>query len=168
MCYAVCVTIRGRSQEFQTSNLELSAEELVDRYHELMMKALAAFSQDPSYLIDMAEHGSLITYKRRLWAVRMEVLGAEKKARELCSKDKDSFTCTNEGACGFGNCRWASPEFAAIKLPPPTGTGKTLKVRPVPSTSPNYRIEETIKNVLVLRRVLPPAKLSSGHRAKAE
>lgn len=168
MCYAVCVTIRGRSQEFTRSNLELTAEQLIEKYHDLMMKALAAFSQDPAYLIDMAEHGSLITYKKRLWAVRMEVLGAEKKARELCSRDKAPFTCTNEGACGFGNCRWATPEFAAVKLAPPSGPGKPLKVRPVSATSPQYRIEDTIKAVLSKRKVLPPAKLSSGHRAKAD
>ncbi len=158
--------VRGRSQVFDTSNIELTPVQLRSKYQTLIERALAAFCQDPSYIIDMAEHGSLIKYKKNLWAVRMEVLHAEKAARQLCSADKSSFTCTNDSACGFGNCRWATPEFASIKLPPPSSVGKPLKERPVESKSPTYRIEDAIKAVLTRRRIVPPARLSSGHRSK--
>lgn len=158
------VSIRGRTQQFEASSRELSPTQLDIQYGGLLNKALIAFTQDPSYLIDIAEHGSLIKHKKRLWAVRMEALNAEKEARRLCSLNLD-FICTNSSACGFGRCRWATPEHANIKLAPPsTGTKKSSE-RPVPSKSPSYRIEDAIQALIQQHKIVAPAKLSSGRRA---
>ncbi len=157
--------IRGRTRIFETSPQELSTKQLDQEYGNLLSAVLGAFSHDPSYLIDIAEHGSLIKHKKRLWAVRMEVLKAEKEARQLCSTDPE-FLCTNESACGFGNCRWASPVFAGIKLAPPLEEGKQVKHRPVPAKSPTYRIEDAIAAVIKRRHIVAPARLSSGRRAQ--
>lgn len=51
---------------------ELSDDEILTAYGPLIQRAVAAFETDPSYLVDMAEHATLIEYKRSLWRARTE------------------------------------------------------------------------------------------------
>lgn len=51
---------------------ELSESEIAATYGPLIQGAVAAFGTDHSYLVDMAEHASLIEYKRLLWRARTE------------------------------------------------------------------------------------------------
>lgn len=62
------------STEFEVApaRWELSESEIIEAYGPLIQGAIAAFGQDSSYLVDMAEHASQIVYKRRLWQARTE------------------------------------------------------------------------------------------------
>jgi len=57
-------------QVFRPASRELTDGEIRQRYGSLIQRAVSAFGSDPSYLVDMAEHASLIEYKRQLWKAR--------------------------------------------------------------------------------------------------
>lgn len=161
------MAIDGRTSCYQTADEPLTDEQIEQRYGELLKDARTAFLEDPSYLVDIAEHSSLIAYKRKLWDVRMEVAAAEKTARAMCALDGGScpFTCTNEGTCGFGRCRFATSEHAEVKTGTPTQDTK-LVARPVPSRSPFYRLEDTIQALLAKRGIVAPARLTGDRRRR--
>lgn len=71
--------ISGRVGTFAPAERELNETEIRRDYGALLAGAVSAFEHDPSYLVDMAEHASLIAYKRALWEVRME---AQRAARD--------------------------------------------------------------------------------------
>lgn len=54
------------------AQIELSDEELLERYGALIWCAVSAFGEDPSYLGDMASQARMISYKRDLWSARSE------------------------------------------------------------------------------------------------
>jgi hypothetical protein len=74
--------IEGRVSTFIPAQSELTDIEIRRDYGALIESAVSAFQYDPSYLIDMAEHASLIAYKRALWEVRMEVQRQEGFAKQ--------------------------------------------------------------------------------------
>lgn len=169
--------IVGRSRStFIPAHSELTDIEIRRDYGALIEDAVSAFQYDPSYLIDMAEHASLIAYKRALWEVRMEVQRQEANARQRCSFDNKicPFVCSAEGACGFGKCRYAvgarekkdgsteTYDYRSLEVPSP-GT----KSRPagVKAKGP-YRLDPTIEELLIDRGVRAPAKLSRGSRRR--
>lgn len=51
---------------------ELSGAQILTRLGKTISASLTAFREDPSYLVDMAEHAGLISYKRDLWKIRGE------------------------------------------------------------------------------------------------
>lgn len=65
------VSPSGRALLVAQSELTESDIELL--YGSLIEGAFSAFCEDPQYVADMAEHGALLNYRRRLWAVRNEV-----------------------------------------------------------------------------------------------
>ena len=65
------------------AHAELSSDEINTVYGPLIQRAVTAFGSDLSYLVDMAEHATLIEYKRLLWKARVEA------ANNLRSKQDD-------------------------------------------------------------------------------
>lgn len=68
------------SLDFSPATIELSENEIFSAYGSFIQGAVAAFARDPSYLVDMAEHATLIEYKRLLWRARTEA-SAQLKAQ---------------------------------------------------------------------------------------
>lgn len=164
-CVTSGVGIEGRVGTFIPSSSELSEVEIRRDFGGLIEGAMQAFQHDPSYIVDMAEHASLIAYKRALWEVRMQVQRAEQAAQQQCRLDAKEcpFTCSNVGACGFGTCRYATEENAKILVTSTDGD----RDRPDPDASGGkYRIEDTIAAVLRSKNIVAPAKLSRGSRRK--
>lgn len=56
------------------AGIELSEDELFERYGGLIWSAVSAFGVDPSYLGDMTEAANQIAYKRQLWDARSEAV----------------------------------------------------------------------------------------------
>ena len=64
------VTPSGRALLIAPS--ELTASDIDLLFGSLIEGAFSAFCEDPQYIADMAEHGALLNYRRRLWACRNE------------------------------------------------------------------------------------------------
>lgn len=171
--------IKGCVGKFVPAHSEMTELEIRRDYAVLLEDALDAFEHDPSYLIDMAEHASLIAYKRSLWEVRMEVQRQEAYSKSRCTFENKNkpFTCFAEGACGFGDCRFSVGtkekkdgtlehyDYSEFEFSAP-GT----KERPVGVKAQGpYGLDSTIDRLLIERGVRTPAKLSRGsRRAKRE
>lgn len=162
---SVASEIEGRVGTFVPSATELNEVEIRRDFGGLIEGAMQAFQHDPSYIVDMAEHASLIAYKRALWEVRMQVQRAEQAAQKQCRLDSKEcpFACSNVGACGFGTCRYATEENATVSVTSEDGD----RDRPDPlADGGKYRIEDTIAAVLRAKNITAPAKLSRGSRRK--
>lgn len=148
--------IVGRTKSFVPAIGELNDDQIHTMYGSLLGGAFSAFETDPSYFADMVEHANAIVYKRKLWEIRKEVQAAEREARAQCTLDSKEcpFTCTNAGACGFGQCRYASTEFSRIETAP-TADGAE---RPTVATYPRYKLQDTINEVVTVRGIKAPSK----------
>jgi hypothetical protein len=103
----------------------------------------------------MASHAMTIQKKRNVWALRIELRGAEAKARKLCAKAGVVF-CMNASPCGTGACPFAQGDLALLQLE----ASLAPKVgRPAASEYPDYNLEDAVRPLQALRaeRVLVPA-----------
>lgn len=135
-----------------------------DPVSDLVHEALSAYSRDPSYAIAMARQAQTIISKRRVWAVRLELREAERRARAACASDPEPFTCHVRGPCGVGVCPYAPSELSSLVLPPEAGRTS----RPRSSSQPTYSIEQAVRPLLErrarppLQRLTPPQRRSEG------
>lgn len=150
-------TIIGDKQVFEETAQELSDEQLVSRYGSFMQGAVAAFQADPSYLVDMAEHANTIAYKRAVCDAKT----LEKEAQAQCVLDNKAcpFACSNDGACGFGECRYASSESSKVN-PGPTPDGSKKRPEGAVAEHPTYDLQATIDLLLEQRGIHTPVKLT--------
>lgn len=156
MCYS-----GGMAAVFTKASCELSENEIQERYGGLLREAASAFATDPSYLADVAERASLIAYKRKIWAIRMEVSRAEREARDKCVRAID-FVCTNISPCGFGDCRFAAPEDADISVV----STEPDRERPRTAMHPKYRLADALAEKLLQNKITPPPRLTGGAKRR--
>jgi hypothetical protein len=150
----VDVLVGTSGKTYGTADHELSDDELKSMFSALLTEGITAFAVDPTYLVDMAENAQLLKYKKDLWAARMEVTRAVRAAVAACALHT-SYVCTNNAPCGFGRCRFATPDHAAIK---PMDTYGEESVRPIDASSPAYFPEAATRVLLQIRGVNVPSK----------
>lgn len=144
---------------------ELDENEVRGRYGDRIERGLQGFARDPSYFVDMAEHGSLIAYKRSLYSVRREAEEAETRARAACevvSKTRP-FLCVAKSACGFGLCAFARGDLRSIRV---AEGGAEARPEGVRARHTTYDSEAAVKALVELRGVTAPARLSRGRRRR--
>ncbi len=87
----------------------------MNEYSLSTQSALEAFSSDVSYAVAIVSAAVGIKKKRKSWQLKRDLKSAETAARKLCEKS-ESFVCLNQSPCGIGSCRFASGEFASLKI----------------------------------------------------
>lgn len=146
----------------------LSPSEIAESFADRVRAGLKAFASDVSYIVDMAEHASLIAYKRALYEIRNEAQAAEKVARRECDakSKRRPFLCTTASACGFGGCPFARGDHRDVTACAAGGP----KARPEAAQARHatYDPEAAIKALTEQRGVRPPPRLSRATRSRRE
>lgn len=112
----------------------------VTRFAAEVATAYAAFAQDVSYAVAMANSAVTIERKRGVWQARRDVKEAEAAAHRLC-RDARPFTCLATSPCGTGDCKFAAGEMTVLDVAHcPGGTARPQASNPWP-----YTIEAAVK-----------------------
>ncbi len=85
--------------------------------------ALAAFSADVTYAVEVATNAVTALRKRAVYAARREIRAAEKKAHAECEATP-AFTCHAISPCGIGDCKFAEGALAQRNIPAQRGSGR--------------------------------------------
>lgn len=91
----------------QTIDVTAFADDVAD--------ALAAFRTDVSYAVQMARAAVTINRKRAFWKARRDLREAEATAHNECNATP-AFECHATSACGTGDCKFATGEYAQLTV----------------------------------------------------
>lgn len=103
---------------------ELTDQEILNQFSNLISQSEQAFREDPNYLIDMAEHAATLHNKRTGREVRQLAQQIENDARAQCHASPPDW-CWNRSACGVDKCLFAKEEHKSIKTED-SGKGKIM------------------------------------------
>lgn len=114
------------------------------RFDTLVSETERAFQQDVSYAVSIARKAKRLLDLRQLSTLRT-ILRVQSKAAEMACRMSNVSSCGVREPCGTGSCPFASGVFQQITVNGHTSE-RNIQVRPVPSNSSLYSIEDVLRS----------------------